>query len=89
MDILDKLKNAIAYFKGMSDHELLCQEAYDEIKLLRKQAIPDGYMPVPIVPTDEMIECLMYEWDTVGATSMYDNYKAMIEAALKPQKAST
>jgi hypothetical protein len=36
---------------------------------------------VPIEPTEAMISELMHEWDSVGATSMYDNYTAMLEAA--------
>lgn len=34
---------------------------------------------VPIEPTEEMIRELMHEWDSVGATSMYDNYDAMLK----------
>jgi hypothetical protein len=41
--------------------------------------VKKGYVLVPIVPTDEMIEELTHEWYTVGATSMYDNYTAMIK----------
>jgi hypothetical protein len=36
---------------------------------------------VPIEPTEEMIKELQHEWDSVGATSMYDNYTAMLSAA--------
>ena len=40
----------------------------------------DGFVLVPIEPTEDMIKELMHEWDSVGATSMYENYAAMIQA---------
>ena len=39
------------------------------------------YKIVPCEPTEAMIRELMHEWDSVGATSMYDNYDAMLKVS--------
>jgi hypothetical protein len=57
----------------------------EELTKANTEKVKDGYVLVPIVPTDEMIEELTHEWHTVGANSMYDNYTAMIKAASKTQ----
>jgi hypothetical protein len=53
---------------------------FAELTKASTKKVKEGYVLVPIEPTDEMIKELTHEWHTVGATSMYDNYTAMIKA---------
>lgn len=88
MDILDWLEN-----QAGAEHRI----AADEIKelLVSKQ---EGYVLVPLVPTDEMWQAGFDVIDEQlhGSCQATDvvmrvkaTYKAMIEAAIKTQKATT
>lgn len=51
-------------------------------------AVPAGWKPVPLMPTEEMFKASIYRSDDPGDEGAINNWEAMLAAAPKPEKST-
>lgn len=86
-ELVELLREALPFVDTCPD---LVRPGGDELAeritraLASRAAVPDGFVLVPMEPTDHMLLSLMNQWDSTGNRTMEQNYAAMLAAAPEP-----
>ena len=76
--VIERTIKCLSY-PGKPDLRLVLRDLFAVLEQQEKQ----GWVRVPVEPTQLMLRALIKEWDSVGGKTMYENYKAMLKAAPK------